>query len=129
MIKNIICLGTVFFISSCTFNHENKIKILTAKKIVDITKQEFKVCDSFLLTESEITSYFYTAKQVSNEEAHGESVIMPCKYSGKLTMNNETYLYELFAGGTGYIYDEKGWVVKNFICKNDHCCNSFSNLC
>ncbi len=129
MIKNIICLGTAFFITSCAFNHEKKIQILTTKKVVDITKQGSKVCDNFILTESEITLYFQTAEQVSNEEAHGESIIMPCKYSGELTMNKETYSYEVFAGGTGYIYDDKGWVLKNFICKNNNCCSSFSNLC
>ena len=129
MIKNIICLGAAFFITSCTFNNEKKVKILTATKVIDITKQGSQVCDNFLLTESEIISYFHTAEQVSNEEAHGESIIMPCKYSGKLTMNKESYSYEVFAGGTGYIYDDKGWVVKNFICKNNNCCSSFSNLC
>ena len=129
MIKNVICLGTAFFITSCAFNYEKKIQILTSKKVVDISKQESKVCDNFILTESEITLYFQTAEQVSNEEAHGESIIMPCKYSGELTMNKETYSYEVFAGGTGYIYDDNGWVLKNFICKSNNCCSSFSNLC
>ena len=129
MIKNIICIGAVFFITSCASNHENKIQILTTAKVVDITKQGSKVCASFQLTESEITLYFQTAEEVSNEEAHGESIIMPCKYSGELIMNKEVYSHEVFAGGAGYIFDDKGWVLKNFICKNNNCCSSFSNLC
>ncbi|WP_278403459.1 hypothetical protein [Pseudoalteromonas ruthenica] len=129
MIKNIICIGAVFFITSCAFNHENKIQILTSEKIVDITKQGFELCDSFRLTESEINLYFQTAEEVSNEEAHGESIIMPCKYSGELIMNKEVYSYEVFAGGAGYIFDDKGSVLKNFICKNNNCCSNFSNLC
>ncbi|WP_028864711.1 hypothetical protein [Psychromonas aquimarina] len=129
MIKNILGLIAVFFVASCSFKHENNIQILSSKKVVDTTKPDFKICESFLLTESEINSYFHAAEQISNEEAHGESLIMPCKYSGKLTMNKEAYSYEIFAGGTGYVYDEEGWVVKNFICKNNNCCSRFSNLC
>jgi len=128
MIKNILVLSATFFIASCAINHENNIQILTAIKVVDSTKPDFKVCENFQLTEAEITSFFNSAEQVSNEEAHGESLIMPCQYSGKLTMNKKAYTYELFAGGTRYIYDENGWVVKNFICKNN-CCRKISNLC
>ena len=129
MIKHAICIGAAFFITSCVVNDEKRIQILTTEKVVDITKQGAKLCDSFQLTESEIALYFKTAEEVSNEEAHGESIIMPCKYSGELTMNKEIYSYEVFAGGAGYIFDDKGWVLKNFICKNNNCCNSFSNLC
>ncbi|RZF81420.1 hypothetical protein EXT46_09475 [Pseudoalteromonas sp. CO325X] len=129
MIKSIICISAVFFITSCAFNHESKIQILTSEKIVDITKQGFELCDNFQLTESEINLYFQTAEEVSNEEAHGASIIMPCKYSGELIINKKVYSYEIFAGGAGYIFDDKGWVLKNFICKNNNCCSNFSNLC
>lgn len=122
-------MGAVFFITSCAFNHENKIQILTEEKVVDITKQGSKVCDSFQLTEREIILYFQAAEEVSNEEAHGESIILPCKYSGELIINEEVYSYEVFTGGVGYIFDDEGWVLKSFICKNNNCCGSFSNLC
>lgn len=129
MIKNVICLGVAFFITSCAFDYENSVQVLTSKKIVDISKQGSKICDNFILTKREVTLYFKISEQVSNEEAHGESIIMPCKYSGELKINKEAYSYEVFAGGAGYIYDGSGWVLKNFICKSNNCCSSFSNLC
>ncbi len=129
MIQKTLYLSAVFFIVSCTLNHESDIKILTANKVVDITKSDFKVCENFQLTKNEIISFFQIAKQISNEEDHGKSLILSCKYEGKLTMNRKTYSYEIYAGGSGYIYDQSGWVIKNFICKNNNCCSAFSELC
>jgi hypothetical protein len=129
MIHKILYFSTVFLIASCTLSHESNIQILTANKIVDITNPDFKICEKFQLTKSEITLYFQVAEQISNEEEHGESFILPCKYEGKLTLNKRIYSYDIYAGGSGYIYDKNGWVMKNFICKNDNCCSAFSNLC
>ncbi len=129
MIQKALCLSIVFLISSCTLSQESEIQILTANKVIDITKSDFKICEKFLLTKTEITLYFQVAKQISNEEEHGESFILPCKYEGKLTNNKTIYLYEIYAGGSGYIYDKNGWTMKNFICKNENCCSTFSNLC
>ena len=129
MIRKPLCFSVIFLIASCTLSHESDIKILTANEVVDITKPDFKICEKFQLTKSEITLYFQLADQISNEEEHGESLILPCKYEGKLTINKRVYLYEIYAGGSGYIYDKNGWVMKNFICKNDNCCSSFSDLC
>jgi hypothetical protein len=129
MIKKFLCFSAIFLITSCVLSHESYIKISTANKVVDFTKPDFEICEKFLLTKSEITLYFQVAEQISNEEDHGESFILPCKYEGNLTINKKIYLYEIYAGGSGYIYDEKGWIMKNFICKNHNCCSTFSDLC
>ncbi len=129
MIQKSLCFSAVLLIASCTINHESDIQILTANKVVDITNPDFKICKKFQLTKSEITLYFQVAEQISNEEEHGESFILPCKYEGKLTINKRISLYEIYAGGSGYIYDKNGWIMKNFICKNNNCCSAFSDLC
>ena len=129
MTKNIVCAIAALFIVSCTFNYEDNFKILTFKKVTDVENAQYNVCDNLLLTKTEIALYFDIAEQVSNEKGHGESLIMPCKYSGKLITDHKTYSYDIFAGGSGYIYNNKGWVVKSFICKDKSCCNKFSNLC
>lgn len=129
MIQKIICLSVVLAISSCTLNNENYTQVLSVNRVVDTTDTSSKVCENFHLTENEIISFFQVAEQVNNEEDHGESFILPCKYEGKITINNKTYSYEIFAGGTGYIYDKNGWAVKNFMCRNSDCCTKFSELC
>jgi len=129
MIKITLYFSMVFIIASCTLKHESDIQILTANKVVDITKHDFKICENFQLTKSEIALYFQVAEQISNEEGHGESFILPCKYEGKLTINKKIHIYEVYAGGSGYIYGKNGWIIKNFICKNDNCCSAFSGLC
>ena len=129
MIKKTLCLIGVFFIASCTFNNEKETQLLSVKKVIDRTLPNYEICENFQLTEKEIISFFQVAQQVSNEEEHGQSFILPCKYEGKLIIKKKIYSYEVFAGGTGYIYDENGWVAKNFICKNNNCCSKFSALC
>jgi hypothetical protein len=129
MIQKIICLSAVLIIASCTLHNGSVTQVLSANRVVDVKDPSAKVCESFHLTKSEIMSFYQVAEQVSNEEEHGESFILPCKYEGKITMNNKTYSYEIFAGGSGYIYDKKGWVVKNLICRSSTCCNELSGLC
>jgi len=122
-------LTVLFLISSCTLANEKNIHILSFNKVVDITTPGFEICENFQLNEREISSFFQVAGEISNEEADGELLILPCKYEGNLTMNNQTYLYEIFAGGTGFIYDKDGWVIKSFICQSINCCTKFSDLC
>jgi len=129
MIQKLICLITILAISSCALNNESDTQVQSINRVVDMTDTTSKVCENFYLTKNEIIYFFQVAEQINNEEDHGESLILPCKYEGKIMMNNKSYSYEIFAGGTGYLYDKNGWVVKNFICKNNHCCTKFSELC
>lgn len=129
MIHKIISLSTILAISACTMNNRDETQVLSVNRVVDKTDTSSKICESFYLTENEIITYFQEAKQISNEKDHSESLILPCKYEGKIKMENKIYSYEIFAGGTGYFYDENGWAVKNFICSNNKCCALFSTLC
>jgi hypothetical protein len=128
MIHKTLYLITIFILASCTLSNERDIQILSAKKVVDLTDSSSDICDDFQLQESEIVSFFQLAEEVSNIEEHQKSLILPCKYEGKLAINKETYSYEIFAGGTGYIYDKNGWILKNLICSKN-CCGGFSTLC
>ena len=92
MIQKIICLSAILTIASCTLNNGNDTQVLSIKKVIDVSDPSSKVCENFHLTKIEITSFFHMAEEVSNEEEHGESFILPCKYEGKLTMNNKTAL-------------------------------------
>jgi hypothetical protein len=128
MIHKILYLIAIFILAACTLSNESDIQISSAEKVVDLTDSSSDICDDFQLQESEIVSFFQLAEEVSNIEEHQKSLILPCKYEGKLAMNKETYSYEIFAGGTCYIYDKNGWVFKNLICSNN-CCSKFSTLC
>ena len=129
MNKQITFLLAAFFVSSCTVNNKRDIELLSFNKAIDKTSNDFEFCEDFQLNESDIYVFFQVAEQINNEDAHGQSLILPCKYEGKLTINKDIYSYEVFAGGSGGLYDKNGWVVQNFICKSNNCCSQFSDLC
>lgn len=128
MIHKTLYLITIFILASCTLSNESDIQILSTKKVVDLTDSSSDICDDYQLQESEIVSFFQLAEEVGDIEEHQKSLILPCKYEGKLAINKNTYSYEIFAGGTGYIYDKNGWILKNLICSNN-CCDEFLTLC
>jgi hypothetical protein len=114
MIHKTLYLITIFILASCTLSNESDIQILSTKKVVDLTDSSSDICDDYQLQESEIVYFFQLAEEVGDIEEHQKSLILPCKYEGKLAINKKTYSYEIFAGGTGYIYDKNGWIFKNF---------------
>jgi hypothetical protein len=128
MIHKTLYLITIFILASCTLSNESDIQILSTKKVVGFTDSSSDICDDYQLQESEIVSFFQLAEEVGDIEEHQKSLILPCKYEGKLAINKKTYSYEIFAGGTGYIYDKNGWILKNLICSKN-CCGEFLTLC
>lgn len=132
MIKYLCVLGGCFLISSCTTSinsKEDQVEILSMNKIVDKTMPDSQICEDFVMSEHELARYFKIADEVTTLVSHGQSIILPCKYEGELRIKNKHYSYEVIAGGTGYIYNQDGWVVKNYLCVNERCCSEFLNLC
>ena len=118
-------------LTSCISNGNSNqtALILSMDRVVDSTLPNNEMCDSFILNEQEIIKYFLISEEISIADLHGESFILPCQHEGRLKMNGKVFSYEVIAGGTGYLYDERGFVVKSYICKSDECCGQFLDLC
>jgi hypothetical protein len=91
MIHKTLYLITIFILASCTLSNESDIQILSTKKVVDFTDSSSDICDDYQLQESEIVSFFQLAEEVGDIEEHQKSLILPCKYEGKLAINKKTY--------------------------------------
>ncbi|MBL1260738.1 MAG: hypothetical protein COB33_009445 [Thiotrichaceae bacterium] len=131
MIKYLCFFWGSFLISSCTFinSKEDQVEILSMDKIVDKTMADNQICEDFLMSERELNKYFKIADEVTTSVSHEKSIMLPCKYKGELKIKNKHYFYEVVAAGAGYIYNQDGWVVKNYLCVNERCCSEFLNLC
>lgn len=120
----------IFLTTACANSSStNDVKILSYTKQVDQSSPESTICDDFTLTESEVKKYFSYASEVSSTQFHYESLILPCKYQGKLTLSNNQYEFEIYAGGSGMLFSKNNESDRYFICTEDSCCNQFKNLC
>jgi hypothetical protein len=131
MRKFLVCINIVLFVASCGALDDNggDIIVLSMNRTIDTSMPDSRLCAEFTMTKEELNSYFRVAEEVDSITSNAESIILPCKYEGKIRINNAEYLYEVIAGGTGYIYDSNGWAVKNYLCRSESCCSKFKELC
>lgn len=131
MPKLSVCIGIVLFAASCGVldGKSDDIIVLSMSRTIDVSVPDSQLCAEFVMTKAELNSYFRMAEEVDSITSNAESIILPCKYAGKIGINNSEYLYDVMAGGAGYIYDSNGWVIKSYLCRSDGCCSRFRNLC
>lgn len=131
MIKILTAILVLLVMTSCssTEKHQQQVEILSMQKVIDTSMPDNQICTDFVITKTELMEYFLIADQVSSSVYDGSAVVLPCQYEGKLLMNEETFSYEVIAGGAGSIFNDNGWTIKHYLCLDDNCCNQFSNLC
>ena len=118
-----ILFATLFLVSmaiclSCCNSTESisQISILSMERISGVDQPGADICSSFNLTRNDVAIYFATAEEVSDYEFNRDAIIFPCKYTGELNINGESFQWEISAGGAGYLYRGKD-VSKQFLCK------------
>ena len=128
--RHIILLCISLIIAACSnVQHDEKIVILNSKVFIDKDNHDYELCNDFILQDSEIKKYFLISENVSDYDFNAKAIIMPCGVSGQIYMEGKTYSYEITAAGAGYIFDEKGWPVKKYLCSNAVCCKEFPIMC
>lgn len=73
-----------------------------------------------------IADYFSIAEEVNRNEFHHESIILPCKYQGSIKIDGSQFQWEIFSGGSGYLYNKS--TEKRYLCK-ETCYNILKGLC
>ena len=122
-----IIFSMVFSVLSCKSGESNiNVRILSMEKKVDTDASDYEICDEFTLKESDVIHYFSLAKEVDSNEFNAESIILPCKYKGKIKIDDKEFQWEIYAGGSGYLYNKSE--DKRYLCKSA-CCKSLPEIC
>lgn len=74
------------------------------------------LCQSFVLTPHDASTFFRTATEISGPEFHDRSVILPCRYEGSLTIDGEAWRFSINAGGAGNLYRAAG-IRHRYLCE------------
>lgn len=131
MKKHLVIVCALLFAASCSTldTGGDDVVILSMNRTVDTSMPDSQLCSEFTMSKAELNFYFRLAEEVDTATSNAESIILPCKYEGKVKINNAEFFYEVIAGGAGYIYDSNGWAVKNYLCRSESCCSKFKQLC
>lgn len=119
----------LLLLTACANNSSLDMEVLSGIREVDLSSPDSSVCSTFELSNTEILIYFSVAKKTKLTEFQHRSLILPCKYSGIIKVKGELLKYEIYAGGSGVLYDTAGWQAQTFICDDAQCCSKFKNLC
>jgi hypothetical protein len=76
-----------------------------------------RACESWNLTNAQVLSFFAHATAIVPEELHSTYAVVPCQYSGELTINGEHYTFSINAGAFGVIRGTPPDRVALFGCK------------
>jgi hypothetical protein len=93
-----------------------RIAVTSLSSSMDASDPAHASCQSFALTPDDVSSYFRTATEVSGPEFHDQSIILPCRYEGTLTMEGEVWRFSINAGGAGYLYQTDG-TQRRYLCE------------
>jgi len=121
----IVLLISTLWLQSCQ-SVQHTIDVTSIERKIDKESPDYKICSSFTLTEKAIADYFSIAEEVSRDEFHHESMILPCKYQGSIKIDGSQFQWEIFSGGSGYLYNKS--TEKRYLCK-ETCCNILKGLC
>jgi len=116
----------LFFILSCQAAQTGDVTVLSMKKLIDTKVASHKMCHDFLLSKSDVVNYFKQATQVDGVKFNAQAMILPCKYTGALTMNGKQFKWEIMAGGAGYLFNKT--INNRYLCKGK-CCQVIKGLC
>ena len=118
----------IWFVPACSLEKQSSgIKVLSMEREIDKSRPGFDVCDSFSLTENDAEKYFAMAEKVGDYEFNSKAIILPCKYKGKIRINEVVLNWIIMAGGAGYLYKGES-VNERYLC-NEKCCDAISGLC
>jgi hypothetical protein len=85
-----------------------------------------RACESWDLTGDEVLSFFAHATAILPEELHTTYNVVPCQYSGSLTINGAVYEFSINAGAFGVIRGTPAKRVALFGCKAE--CNGLFRI-
>lgn len=76
-----------------------------------------RACRSWNLTEAQTLSFLARATAISPEELHSSYAVVPCQFSGEISINGEVYRLSVNAGSFAVIRGAKPERVALFGCK------------
>lgn len=128
-IAAILVLGTATAAAAPPID-ESAMKAAIAKGDVKVTSLERRLgppkvpdgpfaraCESWDLTGDEVLTFFAHATAILPEELHSMYNVVPCQYSGSLTINGTAYEFSINAGAFGVIRGTPPTRVALFGCK------------
>jgi hypothetical protein len=90
-------------------------EVVSISRVLNTASGDAELCRSFTLTKEDVIAYFSLAEQVDSYQFDQDAMILPCKYQGTIKKASRLYHWEVFAGGAGYLYDDK--TNDRFICR------------
>ena len=103
-----------------------RMTVVSLSRHIDRTRPDYDICVSLTLSRADVASYFALADEVSPVEFHDRAIIMPCSCRGSIRLAGHLYLWEIFAGGAGNLYDGSA-LNKRYLCRNK-CLVALPNL-
>lgn len=77
-----------------------------------------QACRSWKLTEAQMLNFLARADAISPEELHSSYAVVPCQYSGEISIEGKVYQFSLNAGSFAVIRGTPPDRVALFGCKN-----------
>jgi hypothetical protein len=85
-----------------------------------------RACESWNLTSDQVLTFFAHATAILPEELHTTYNVVPCQYSGSITINGTVYEFSINAGAFGVIRGTPPQRVALFGCKAE--CNGLFRI-
>jgi hypothetical protein len=85
-----------------------------------------RACESWNLTGDQVLTFFAHATAILPEELHATYNVVPCQYSGSLSINGTVYEFSINAGAFGVIRGKPPTRVALFGCKAE--CNGLFRI-
>lgn len=76
-----------------------------------------RACESWNLTDAQVLNFFAHASAILPEELHSTYAVVPCQYSGSISINGVVYEFSINAGSFGVIRGKPPDQVALFGCK------------
>jgi hypothetical protein len=76
-----------------------------------------RACESWNLTDAQVLNFFAHASAILPEELHSTYAVVPCQYSGSISINGSLYQFSINAGAFGVIRGTPPDRVALFGCK------------
>ncbi|HEY7641382.1 MAG TPA: hypothetical protein VH814_16765 [Steroidobacteraceae bacterium] len=76
-----------------------------------------RACENWNLTGAQVLNFFAHSTAILPEELHTTYAVVPCQYSGTISINGETYNFSINAGSFGVIHGTPADRVALFGCR------------
>jgi hypothetical protein len=76
-----------------------------------------RACESWNLTRAQVLNFFANASAILPEDLHSSYAVVPCQYSGSISINGTLYTFSINAGSFGVIRGTPPDRVALFGCK------------